>query len=285
VDKPVDLTSHDVVAAVRRALGGPKVGHTGTLDPMATGVLPLLIGKATRLAQFLRDAIKVYEAHVRFGWSTDTYDAAGTATAPEVAVHVSRESLVRALAAFRGPQLQRPPAFSAKKVAGHRAYTLARRQRAPELPPVPVHVHALDIMAAEGSEAVLRIECSAGFYVRALAHDLGQVLGCGAHLSGLRRVVSGRFTLGDAVAFETVLSNPAAVAARIVPAADVLPELPALVLSLDDMARVRTGQDVVGPPLQTAGAVRLLAPDGALVALARCVMERHGALHPVVVLM
>lgn len=284
IDKPAQMTSHDVVAAVRRALGGARIGHTGTLDPMATGVLPLLVGRATRLAQFMSDAGKTYEAEVRFGWATDTYDATGEAAGPPVDVRLDEGRLAPLLARFRGPLLQCPPAFSAKKVDGTRAYRLARSHRAPELAPVNVTVHALELVGIDGDTARLRVECSAGFYVRSLAHDLGQALGPGAHLASLRRTSSGIFGLDCAIGLEPILRDPSRAVAALVPMADVLPDLPRVVLDESEVERVRRGQDVAGRAEAGDGPVRLLAGDGQLAAIAAR-SGPVGLLHPVVVLM
>jgi tRNA pseudouridine55 synthase len=285
VDKPAGLTSHDVVAAVRRRLGGAKIGHTGTLDPMATGVLTLLVGRATRLAQFMASATKSYDARVRFGWATTTYDALGEAVGDVVDAPVDAAALERALDAFRGTFAQRPPAFSAKKVDGHRAYDLARADKAPELAPVEVTVHHLAVLAVDGGTADLRLTCSAGFYVRSLAHDLGVALGCGAHLAALRRTASGPFTLEGAASLGDLLAEGATPARYVMPMADLLPDLPAVRLDPAALERVGRGQEVTAPGLAAATPLaRLLAPDGALAAIGRP-GSRPGVLHPVVVVM
>jgi tRNA pseudouridine55 synthase len=285
VDKPAGLTSHDVVAAVRRRLGGAKIGHTGTLDPMATGVLTLLVGRATRLAQFMASATKSYDARVRFGWATTTYDALGEAVGDVVDAPVDAAALERALDAFRGTFAQRPPAFSAKKVDGHRAYDLARADKAPELAPVEVTVHHLAVLAVDGGTADLRLTCSAGFYVRSLAHDLGVALGCGAHLAALRRTASGPFTLEGAASLGDLLAEGATPARYVLPMADLLPDLPAVRLDPAALERVGRGQEVPAPGLAASTPLaRLLAPDGALAAIGRP-GSRPGVLHPVVVVM
>jgi tRNA pseudouridine55 synthase len=294
IDKPVGITSHDVVAAVRRVLGGVRAGHTGTLDPLATGVLPLLLGRATRLAQFHAGAPKSYEATIRFGWSTDTYDAGGRPLGVEVPATPERRRLEDALPRFCGTFAQRPPAFSAKKIAGRRAYALAREDAAPELAPVEVTVYAMDLLTLDGSSAVVAVRASAGFYVRALAQDLGEALGCGAHLAALRRVKSGTFAIADAVPLDEVLRDPALARSRVIDTGALLPEWPAVNLDGQRMARACRGQSV---PLDDpeaamcAGArwVRLLAPDGSLVALASPTEDsatagRPAVLHPSVVL-
>lgn len=289
VDKPLGPTSHDVVARARRALGTPRVGHTGTLDPQATGVLPLVVGKATRLAQFLTSSVKAYEARVAFGRSTDTYDAAGAVT-EDTGRQPDPDAVEAALGSFRGAFLQAPPAYSAKKVDGERAYARARRDEAVTLLPVTVTVERLELTRWDGPVACLTVSASAGFYVRSLAHDLGAVLGTGGHLAGLRRIAAGAFTLDDAVPFDLLRpEHRPALLERLLPLARVLPHLPAVRLTARGLQRVGHGQDV-GPadyeaatPAAGTGPVQLLGPDGALVALALPVADA-GFLHPSVVL-
>lgn len=288
IDKPRGPTSHDVVAAVRRAFGIPRVGHAGTLDPMATGVLPLLLGRATRLAQFLSAARKTYTAVVRFGWATDTCDAMGVPLGEArdgVAPDLGR--LREALERFTGDLHQRPPAFSAKKVQGRRSYELARRDRAVELPPVPVTVHELTLERVEGDLATLHVTASAGFYVRSLARDLGEALGTGAHLAALRRTASGEFTIDGAVALEHALADLEAARRAARPLRDLLLDCPAVRLTRREVEAVCHGRDVAaaerGQQALGTGVVRLLAPDGGLVAIARA--HSPGVLHPAVVLM
>jgi tRNA pseudouridine55 synthase len=285
VDKPGGMTSHDVVASVRRALRAPRVGHTGTLDPMATGVLPLLVGRATRLAQFLAGADKTYEARVRFGWATTTYDALGEPTSAAVPVTLDSGAVARALARFEGTFEQVPPAFSAKRVDGKRAYDLARADKAPDLAPVRVTVRSLETIAIETDAVVLRLTCSAGFYVRSLAHDLGAALGTGAHLAALRRTASGPFSIGQAADFGDLLRDPACAGRLLVPMAEVLPALPQVTLDAAGAARVRRGQDVPAPAVPGgAPFVRLLMPGGELAAIG-APSAAPGVLHPVVVLL
>jgi tRNA pseudouridine55 synthase len=197
IDKPAGLTSHDVVNRVRRLLRERSVGHLGTLDPMATGVLPLVIGNLTRLAQFYTKAEKVYEGAIRFGFATDTYDAEGKAvgTPQDIEVHPAE---VEALAAhFRGVIEQTPPPFSAKKIQGVPAYKLARKEKEVTLKPVQVEIKEFEILAVEGNCAHFRARVASGTYLRSVAHDMGQRLGCGAHLSSLRRTAVAEFTLAD----------------------------------------------------------------------------------------
>lgn len=287
IDKPRGLTSHDVVASVRRVLGERRVGHTGTLDPLATGVLPLLIGRATRLAQFLSGADKTYEAHVRFGWETETDDETGAAAGGGIEAAVEPAAIEQALAAFRGPLLQRPPRFSAKKIRGQRAYALAREGIAePDLAPAAVVVHQLVLIGMRDGGAILHVVCSAGCYVRALARDLGRALGTGAHLSALRRVASGRFTLADAVPLDEVLADPGAARRAVRPPGRAVEELPAVMVAGETLARVRHGAEVAAGSIEAPpeGLVRLVDPAGALVAIARR-GARPDLLHPFVVLM
>ena len=290
IDKPSGLTSHDVVAAVRRALREPRAGHTGTLDPFATGVLPVLLGPATRLARFLASERKAYEARVSFTGETDTDDATGTPRSG-AAVAISRAALEGALASFRGSYLQVPPAYSARKVAGRRAYELARESAPPALAPSPVTVYTLELTAWEPPSATLHVVGSAGFYVRALARDLGRVLGTGAHLQQLRRVASGPFDLRDALPLDIVLREPDAARCRVIAPAQAVAHLPAVGVAGRDLDRVIHGGDVaVASGTERAGAeqphgyVRLLDPGGALVGIA-APTTRPGVLHPVVVLM
>jgi len=305
IDKPAGPTSHDVVACLRRLLGEPRIGHTGTLDPAASGVLPLVLGRATRLARFLSASDKSYEAVIRVGVATDTYDGEG---APVGTAHdgtrPSREAIEAALGAFRGGFLQQPPAYSAKKVAGRRSYKMARARArggsedAIALPePVRVFVHRLDLLDLDADTVTLRVDCSAGFYVRALAHDLGQRLGSGAHLAALRRTRSGDFTLADALSFEAAERDADLARAAVVPLARMLPRWPSVVLTDEGARRVAHGRDV-GPDDVTAGAlpdgqavlpaaapqvVRLVDQQGELIGIARP-GRSPGLLHPSIVL-
>lgn len=293
VDKPPGPTSHDVVNEARRALGTRRVGHTGTLDPLASGVLPLVIGQATRLSQFLTGAVKGYEAVIRLGITTDTYDQAGeiTARAGEASVSaITRAQIENALDAFRGRFEQMPPPYSAKKVGGVRAYALARARRAVQPEAAKVTVHALELASSEDGRITLRVEASAGFYVRSLAHDIGQRLGCGAHLEGLRRYRSGEFTLDRAVPLATLREDPASAAARVIPMEALLTDFPGVRLTDAGCRRAAHGNPVrAGEGAPAAGSwpvrdafVRLLDPAGRLLAIGR--VADGGALQPVVVL-
>jgi tRNA pseudouridine55 synthase len=286
VDKPQGPTSHDVVAVARRALGERRIGHCGTLDPLATGVLALAIGQATRLVQYLMATDKTYQATVRFGLVTTTYDTLGEVCHRSEA-RPTRDVLEQALGRFRGPQMQTPPAFSAKKVDGHRAYDLARRvgQPPPSLTPVPVHVQALTLESFDGECAELTMTVSSGCYVRSLAHDLGQALGTGAALAQLRRTRAGTFSLDNAVTLDAIATaDREALQARVIPMTALLTDRPALHLDAGTAARARKGVDLPCPsewPVSPA-LTRLFDPEGHLLGLA--VPARHtGFLHPAVV--
>jgi tRNA pseudouridine55 synthase len=299
VDKTAGPTSHDVVSLMRRALGESRIGHTGTLDPMATGVLPLVIGRATRLAQFLTASDKTYDATVVFGRTTDTYDALGRVTS-ESGQRPTREALDAALEKFRGPFEQTPPAYSAKNIDGERSYDLARKSArrggsldtpAPVRPKaVSVDVRRLEVLAFDGETVRLEMQVTAGFYVRSLASDLGEALNCGGMLAALRRTRAGEFGLEPAVPLAAVLQSPREdMAARIVPLIALLPDLPYVTLrSAVQLERLKNGVemapgDLVAPLPTLPPIVRLLGPDGNLVGLARP-GKTHGNLHGWVVL-
>ncbi|MGH9347646.1 MAG: tRNA pseudouridine(55) synthase TruB [Vicinamibacterales bacterium] len=287
IDKPPGLTSHDVVATARRAFGEPRIGHTGTLDPMATGVLPLACGAATRLARFLAGADKDYDAEIRVGLETDTYDVTGREVARSDR-RPSAEEIVAALRTLTGGYLQAPPPFSAKKIGGRRAYELARAGVVRQPAPTPVCVTRLELVGVRGNVLSLRLTSSAGFYVRSLAHELGKRLETGACLQALRRTRSGEFTLSHAVAMEA-LAGPAAVAgSRLLPMERLLPGLPAVTVTPEGLSWVSHGRAIAqaqaaGPLPEHAPWVRLMGQDGALVALAEPGVT-PGSLHPSVVL-
>jgi tRNA pseudouridine55 synthase len=248
IDKSEGPTSHDVVAVARRALGISRIGHTGTLDPMATGVLPLVIGRATRLAQFLTAGRKEYEATIRFGVTTETYDRAGAVTARSDR-RPTRGDLDAALSRFIGSFSQTPPAFSAKSLDGERAYDRARKQGAAAVQPRPVtvSVHRLELLSFDAETARLLVEAGAGFYVRSLAHDLGAVLGTGAVLEALRRTRSGGFGLDEATRYdELVRIGRESLLGRLVPFDRLLGDRPSVTLDATGVDRVRHGLDV-GP--------------------------------------
>ncbi len=295
VDKPSGPTSHDVVARVRRAIGLSRIGHTGTLDPLATGVLPLVVGRATRLAQFLTASDKEYIAEVRLGVVSETYDAEGPLTPTETGplTFGKPERIETVLAEFRGTYWQMPPPYSAKKIAGTPAYQLARRHKTVELKPVAVTVYELESVDIAVERLTLRLVCSSGFYVRRLAHDLGERLGCGAYLGALRRTRAGAFREQAAVPLETVASEGFDCAAHLITMDRLLPDLPAIPLTEQGARRVGHG-NAVGLSHLASGAttaavaaipgsqVRLLDEAGTLLAIGE--WQPGGLLHPVIVL-
>jgi len=287
VDKPEGWTSHDVVNKVRRIAGTKRVGHLGTLDPIATGVLPLVIGRATRLAQFYTRSDKIYEGVVRFGWSTNTYDRAGEATSEKRQVTIDAVELERLLEAFRGELLQVPPPVSAKKVEGRRAYELARNAVAVELEPVPVQVYELTVLEVHGADVSLRAHCSGGTYLRSIAHELGQAMGCGAHLQELRRTASGEFTIEQARTLAQLegLAASERLLDALVPAAQLLPSFPAVFVDDPVVAQIRNGRNFPASPFRAQPAarhVKALARTGELVAIGEAVLPN--LYHPIVVL-
>jgi len=287
VDKPQGWTSHDAVGKMRRLANTRKVGHLGTLDPMATGVLPLVIGRATRLAQFYVRSDKVYDARVRFGYSPDTYDAAGTATSAPVDPVLDREAIERKLEPFRGEFLLRPPAVSAKKIQGVPAYRLARQQVAVEMKPVPVEVFELKLLEIEGPEARIWAHCSAGTYMRSIAHELGQAMGWGAHLSALRRERSGDFPIEQARTIPDLeaLAAEGRLAEALIPASSLLPAFPAVIIDPATAGLVRHGQDFAVSPFRVelgTRYVKAVSTEGDLLAIGEAKLPH--IYHPVVVL-
>jgi len=286
VDKPEGLTSHDVVNRMRRLANTRKVGHLGTLDPMATGVLPLVLGRATRLAQFFSSAEKTYDAWVQFGWATDTYDREGARISEPVVPQFTRAELELALEQFRGTILQTPPPFSAKKIAGTPAYRLARKNIAVEMKPVEVTVFALDLAEFDGTTARIRVR-SAGTYLRGIAHDVGQQLGYGAFLTALRRTVSGEFSESQARTLQALedLARGGALDQAVIPVSSVLPEIPNATVDALTAGQIRHGKDFrLSPFVERAGAkyVKALGPDGDLIAIGEARMPN--LYHPVLVL-
>jgi tRNA pseudouridine55 synthase len=287
VDKPEGWTSHDVVGKMRRVAGTKKIGHLGTLDPIATGVLPLVIGRATRLAQFYTRSDKIYEGVVRFGWATTTYDRAGAPTTPQTEYTIDPAALEAAMEAFRGPILQTPPLVSAKKIDGRRAYELVRASVAVELEPVQVQIYELVVLESSGAEARMRVHCSGGTYMRSIAHDLGQALGCGAHLTELRRIASGEFELSHARTIPQLESLAAdeRLLDALVPAGQMLPGMPSVLV--DDLvtAQIRNGRNFPASPFRSEPASRLVKAvtrQGDLVAIGEAVLPN--LYHPIVVL-
>lgn len=286
VDKPQGWTSHDVVGKMRRIAGTRKIGHLGTLDPLATGVLPLVLNRATRLAQFFTQNDKTYEGVIRFGWSTDSYDADGEPTSRMSDPQVSPAEVEAVLARFRGTFLQTPPAVSAKKIAGRPAYVAARKKQPVEIPPVEVTVHELTVLSVAGSEAAVRVRCSAGTYLRSIAHDAGQALGCGAFLRSLRRTQSGPFDLGRARTLEQLqsLADERRLEDALIPAAELLPEFPSEVVDQLTESQIRQGRDFRVSPFRSRGDakyVKALSRGGELVAIGE--IRLPNVYHPVLV--
>jgi len=281
MDKPSGMTSHDVVARVRRLLGIRQVGHFGTLDPFATGVLPLSVGKATRFAQFYLKSRKAYEGTMRLGFSTDTYDGTGKPTSEEVAVSVETETLEKLFQEFTGRLLQTPPPYSAKRIGGKRAYELARQNKPVELSPVEVEVYALELLSFDGTRASFAVECSGGTYVRSLAHDIGQRLGCGAHLDGLRRTAVAEFALDKSVTLEALEEavREQELERCIVPLEALLPDCPELIVRGREEKSVRHGHkfELAQPErfgrgtgrVQAVSLLKIMNPERRLIAVAR----------------
>jgi tRNA pseudouridine55 synthase len=287
VDKPAGMTSHDVVNRMRRLANTKKIGHLGTLDPSATGVLPLVIGRATRLAQFFTRNDKEYEGVIRFGQATSTYDAEGQPEGEAVAVTVTAEQLDPLMAGFRGSFQQVPPPVSAKKVGGTPAYKLARQNKPVVLEPVEVVVFAFELLSAEGAEARVRVHCSAGTYVRSIAHDMGRALGCGAHLHSLRRTASGAFGIAQAHTLDRLgeLAKDCDLIQALIPAAELLPEFPAETVDPATANFIRQGRDFRTSPFRTPSSsryVKAVSEDGQLVAIGEARLPH--VYHPVLVL-
>ncbi len=270
------MTSHDVVNQLRRITEEQSIGHLGTLDPMATGVLPLLMGRFTRLAQYFSAAAKSYAGAIRFGFATDTYDAdgepAGPDQWPQAAQGLTLERVRAAAERFQGEMEQMPPPFSAKKIEGKPAYKLAREGKPVELKPARVRIDAFVIAAMEGPEASFTIEISSGGYVRSVAHELGQDLGCGAYLSCLRRTRAGAFTLADAHTLgelEAVAGNVEGFEALCVHPRTLLQEMPAVTGDSVALGRLRNGAQANLPEFSMAPLVKVFAGPRELVGIAR----------------
>jgi len=294
IDKPAGLTSHDVVNRVRRILQERSVGHLGTLDPLATGVLPLVIGNLTRLAQFYTSSEKTYEGTIRFGFATHTYDSEGEPTSPPQAVTLSLDRVREFAMQFQGVIEQTPPPFSAKKIQGVPAYKLARKHAEVSLKPIRVEVKEFEILQVEndrtpaeahvapdapvrgavrslpGSVATFRARVASGTYMRSVAHDMGQGLGCGAHLASLRRTAVGEFELADAHTLEELAAAVKAGQAEdfFIHPRKLLPQFPSVTANEEMAARIRTGRPVNLPELSQARMVKVFASQTELIAIA-----------------
>jgi tRNA pseudouridine55 synthase len=270
IDKPARLTSHDVVNRVRRILGQRAVGHLGTLDPSATGVLPIVLGNLTRLAQFYSHSEKTYEGVIRFGFATDTYDADGEPTTPQQNVQLNYDE-VRALAAqFQGVIEQMPPPFSAKKIAGVPAYKLARENKEVTLKPVPVEIKEFEILTTTGDRATFRARVASGTYIRSVAQEMGTKLGCGAHLASLRRTAVAEFAIEDAhslQALQDVMQQGIAESLFVHPR-NLVPQLPSVTATEESAALIRSGRSVNLPEMSRAPQVKVFYGQRDLIAVA-----------------
>ncbi len=286
LDKPAGITSFLAVRKVRGLLGGDKVGHLGTLDPLGTGVLPLLVGRATRLARFYLGHKREYVARVRFGWATSTYDAQGEVVGDKCDVVLDAAALEESLDAFRGAIHQVPPPVSAKKVDGVRAYKLARTLKPVELEPVEVAIHELELLGVAGAVATLRCLCSAGTYIRSLAHDWGLTMGWGAHVAELRRTQVGDFRVDNALTLEALeaMRDDDRLEDALLAPTQLLPELPVHRVDAAMASRIRHGHNFQVSPFGECGEARLVkavGPDGRLLCLGKAVSPR--LFHPFVV--
>lgn len=271
IDKPGGVTSHDVVNRLRKITGEKSIGHLGTLDPMATGVLPLLLGRYTRLAQFFGSAEKAYSGTIRFGFSTDTYDSEGQQTSDRLTAGFSLDQVRAAAARFHGEMQQMPPPYSAKKVAGTPAYKLARAGKAVELKLAAVRIESFTITEVHGDQAEFEMQISAGGYVRCVAHELGQDLGCGAHLSRLRRTRAGVFTLECARTLEeleAVAGEPRRLEELSLHPRNLLPEMPNVTADEQTLGRMRNGAQANLPEFSAAPLVKVFANQRDLFAIA-----------------
>ena len=285
VDKPAGWTSHDVVARCRRLLGERSIGHLGTLDPMATGVLPLVLGRMTRLCQFYSDSEKTYEGTICLGIATDTYDADGEPVGEAREVQVSLEELMRVARGFVGTLQQVPPPFSAKKIRGVPAYKLARKKQDVELKPVEVEVREFEILGLDGALVSFRCRVSSGTYVRSLAHEMGKKLGCGAHLASLRRTAVSEFSIEQASTLDQIAkaAEEGRIAELLVHPRRVLPEIPSVTADDEAIAKIRVGRAVNLPEMSRSRWVKVFANQTELICLASRVA---GTLfHPKVVLL
>jgi tRNA pseudouridine55 synthase len=291
IDKPDGITSHQVVGRIRRILGTKRVGHTGTLDPFATGVMVLLVGKATRLAQFLDKDEKAYQANVRFGSETDTGDLTGTVTtaselnADEIERMLDEADWDAVLRPFRGDILQTPPMYSAKKVEGKKLYELARKGIEIERKAAEVRISELEIAPAERrDERLLKVTCSAGTYIRTLAEDIGRAVGTGAHLTALRRTRAGRFGIEEGVTLDA-LAEAERPQDRMLPIEQAVEHLPVFSLPDDRVEKTRNGMStrIYSESNAAAGPIRMTAGDGELVAIGTYVQEEN-CIRPKIVL-
>src|SRR5271156_3628810 len=283
LDKPAGITSHDVVAIVRRATGEKSIGHLGTLDPMATGVLPLLLGRYTRLAQFFGQADKHYTGHIRFGFATDSFDADGIPTAGTLPLNHTLEQLQTLSRKFHGELDQVPPIFSAKKIAGVAAHKLARAGVEVAVKPARITIHNFELTSLEGDTASFVMSVSAGGYVRSVAHELGQLAGCGAHLSSLRRTRAGAFALEQAITIDQLKNASVAELEALLPhPRTLLPEMPSVTVDDQLAGRLRNGMQVNLPDFSQAPLIKVFTAPTELLAVGRRIAGT--LIQPIVVL-
>jgi tRNA pseudouridine55 synthase len=283
LDKPSGITSHDVVAIVRRATGEKSIGHLGTLDPMATGVLPLLLGRYTRLAQFFGQADKHYTGHIRFGFATDSFDADGVPAAELAPLHHTLEQLQTLSRKFHGELDQVPPVFSAKKINGVAAHKLARAGVEVAVKPARITIHNFELTSLEGDTASFVMSVSAGGYVRSVAHELGQLANCGAHLSSLRRTRAGAFALDHAITIDQLKNASVAELEALLPhPRTLLPEMPSVTVDDQMAGRIRNGMQVNLPDFSQAPLVKVFTSPTDLLAITRRVAGT--LMQPIVVL-
>jgi tRNA pseudouridine55 synthase len=270
LDKSSGITSHDVVAIVRRATGEKSIGHLGTLDPMATGVLPLLLGKYTRLAQFFGQAEKHYTGHIRFGFSTDSYDSDGIPTSETQPLTLSFEELRILSKKFHGEIDQLPPIFSAKKINGVPAHKLARAGAEVPVKPARITIHNFELTSLEADTATFRMSVSASGYVRSVAHELGQLAGCGAHLSSLCRTQAGAFGLEQAITIDRLKTASVAELEALLPhPRTLLPEMPSVTVDDQLAGRLRNGMQVNLPDFSQAPLIKVFTAPRDLLAIGR----------------
>lgn len=295
IDKPEGMTSHDVVDRLRRALRMKRIGHSGTLDPMATGVLVLCLGKATRLQRFFTGCDKEYIARIRLGFATDSHDRTGKPLSPIIASKgVMKEQLQQVMDSMHGPQEQLPPMFSAKKQAGTRLYKLARQGKDVQRKPVPIRIDAIELLAEEGeyihqhrdgtSDFSILVRCSAGTYIRSMAHDIGVRLGCGGHITALRRTAVGSFRIERAVALEEFeqLSQPHQAQEHIIPLTQIPLDMPIVALTAAEVQQVRKGQSISRARSAEATYCKLVDRRGNFVAVGE--ISGSGGIQPRIVL-
>ena len=270
IDKPAGMTSHDVVSVVRRATGERSVGHLGTLDPMATGVLPLLLGKYTRLAQFFGQAEKRYTGEIQFGFATDSFDADGVPAGEARPLACSLSELQQLAKHFGGEMDQMPPVFSAKKINGVAAHKLARAGKEVPVKPARITIHAFELSGLYGDTASFSMHVSAGGYVRSVAHELGQLAGCGAHLAKLRRVQAGAFTLEQAITVDDLKTLATQeIESRLPHPRAILPDMPSVLVNESTAVRIRNGMQVNVSDFSTAPLLKIFSGPRELLAIAQ----------------